>query len=89
MNSEIEQEAQRLVDIVRAELEHDTPMGPQWIVAEGARVLENAQTFLISAREGKQAILLAGGSLEQFLGASWLGVCRVAYEQCERVQALL
>ena len=88
-NSEIEREAQRLVDIVRAELEHDTPMGPQWIVAEGERVLENAEAVVIAAQDNKHGILLAGGSLEEFLGVSWLGLCRVAHEQCERVQALL
>jgi hypothetical protein len=82
-------EAQRLVEIIQAELEHDTPLGPQWVVAEGERVLENANAFRDAAIENKESELLAGVPLDEFLGVSWLEVCGAASEQCKRVQGLL
>jgi hypothetical protein len=82
-------EAQALLNIVQAELSHDVPSGPQWIVAEGERVLENVKAFYRAVQEDKELALLGGIPLMDFVGSSWLEVCEPAYNQCKNLQLLL
>ena len=85
--SPLERAAEKLVATVEADWKSDVPFG-SWHASEGERVLEESRSLLAAVQAGTLRDLLAGSTIPEFLGESWLGVHEKSYEQATALQGV-
>jgi len=86
--SAIEESAIQLLETVQAGWEEDI-LFSAWLGAEGERVRDNALALVRAAESHTIRSLLAGATVHEFLGLSWLEVHYKCYERADVLQALV